>query len=276
MLELDKLEDHLADNDNNILRIESVSPKQRSQYVLFQETRAYIRNLLDCLDEKVPEIVRLEEEFVGLLKNRADFLMRRRRQDVKDQFEECGALASGNAHALQQDAEKMMRAAEREARRSVAWLSYGGLGSVVEQDEDKHAKRPSLVSLITTVFPVTTKKRPVDWRHSLQKRVGRTTGGSVWMRGRETSSAPLQRNWWDSASKLFENSWDEYCRLSEIVDRFGEWLSKDRSSYEEAFIGICLVKVVGPIVRLQLLEHCWNPLEVVSLLISNSPTLVGE
>ncbi len=46
-----------------------------------------------------------------------ELLMKRRRQDVQDQYDECSAAAAGKAQSLVRAADVAVRAAERDARR---------------------------------------------------------------------------------------------------------------------------------------------------------------
>lgn len=63
-------------------------------------------------------------------------------------------------------------------------------------------------------------------------------------------------------SSLFDDVVDEFHEVSRIKARFESWRAKQRDSYEEAYIGLCLPKLFTPLVRLKLIS--WNPLEVRS------------
>jgi GC-rich sequence DNA-binding factor len=61
-------------------------------YQFYQETRAYLRNLLGCLGEKNTEICALEEKVFGVWSGRTERLISRRHQDVLDLMEECSRI----------------------------------------------------------------------------------------------------------------------------------------------------------------------------------------
>ncbi|XP_068596250.1 intron Large complex component GCFC2 [Brachionichthys hirsutus] len=52
---------------------------------------------------------------------------------------------------------------------------------------------------------------------------------------------------------------DEFCDVKKILHRFEEWRGSYSDSYHNAYISLCLPKLLNPIIRLQLLP--WNPLE---------------
>lgn len=43
---------------------------------------------------------------------------------------------------------------------------------------------------------------------------------------------------------LFDDVSEEFYKLDEILERFGNWKTKDLDSYKEAFVSLCLPKVV--------------------------------
>ncbi len=63
-----------------------------------------------------------------------------------------------------------------------------------------------------------------------------------------------------SCDTLFEDVVDDFHDLHQIKSRFEEWRSEHSDSYNEAYIGLCLPKLLAPFVRLGLIT--WNPLQV--------------
>ncbi|KAI6170043.1 GCFC domain-containing protein [Aphelenchoides besseyi] len=57
---------------------------------------------------------------------------------------------------------------------------------------------------------------------------------------------------------LFDDTANEYCDVGLIIRRFIDWYQTDRTSFTDAYIAECMPKVLGPFVRLELLN--WNPL----------------
>lgn len=63
-------------------------PRIEKEYRFYQEIRTYSIDLIECLDAKIPIINALEGRLLSALAQRSEKLVRRRRQDVKDQAEE--------------------------------------------------------------------------------------------------------------------------------------------------------------------------------------------
>lgn len=64
----------------------------------------------------------------------------------------------------------------------------------------------------------------------------------------------------EKASNLFIDTVDEFCNLSKIISRFIDWHTVHQSSYDDAYISLCLTKIIAPFIRLELLD--WIPLQV--------------
>lgn len=52
-LEADKLEHDIGDSEMSIVNCEASSPKLEDRFRFFQEMRGYVRDLVECLNEKV-------------------------------------------------------------------------------------------------------------------------------------------------------------------------------------------------------------------------------
>lgn len=59
--------------------------------------------------------------------------------------------------------------------------------------------------------------------------------------------------------RLFEDVVEDFSEIHSIRERFEDWRSLYNDTYKEAYIGLCLPKLVNPFVRLQLIN--WNPLQ---------------
>ena len=66
---------------------------------------------------------------------------------------------------------------------------------------------------------------------------------------------------------MFEDVVDDFSEMDSVRERFLDWKKKYRDTYTEAYIGICLPKLVNPFIRLQLVK--WNPLEVSEITLSH-------
>uniref|UniRef100_A0A1I7UY03 GCFC domain-containing protein n=1 Tax=Caenorhabditis tropicalis TaxID=1561998 RepID=A0A1I7UY03_9PELO len=106
-----KLEQSIEENKNMIRKLETELPNQSTKYTMYQELRVYSRSLLDCLNEKVSEINSIVDKKRDCSRARTKRVLARRRQDMKDQYNEC---AQGKNF---KSSEASSRIAEREARR---------------------------------------------------------------------------------------------------------------------------------------------------------------
>ena len=59
---------------------------------------------------------------------------------------------------------------------------------------------------------------------------------------------------------LFEDVVGDFSSVKEILSRFELWKFGFSESYQDAYMGLCLPKLLAPFIKLELLQ--WNPLEV--------------
>lgn len=78
------------------------------------------------------------------------------------------------------------------------------------------------------------------------------------------------------ARHVFEDVLDEFATVRGILQQFESWRRQDLDAYVEAYVSICLPKLLGPILRLKLLF--WNPISQVSyfLILMISCILIYE
>ncbi|XP_055954462.1 PAX3- and PAX7-binding protein 1-like isoform X2 [Patella vulgata] len=118
-LELDRLVHDVEDTEKEMEECTEKVPVLEKQYKFFQEMRGYVRDLVECLNEKVPTINSFETRMNNILRQRADILLQRRQQDVRDQ---CQDYMTNKKHQVvmetQEEHSRQRRVAEREARRS--------------------------------------------------------------------------------------------------------------------------------------------------------------
>jgi GC-rich sequence DNA-binding factor len=62
------------------------------------------------------------------------------------------------------------------------------------------------------------------------------------------------------ARLVFSDVVDEFCSIRGVALRFESWRNTDADAYREAYVNLCLPKVLGPLVRLKMLM--WNPMQV--------------
>ncbi|KAM4047704.1 PAX3- and PAX7-binding protein 1 [Anomaloglossus baeobatrachus] len=61
------------------------------------------------------------------------------------------------------------------------------------------------------------------------------------------------------SSKVFEDTLENFHSIDCIKCQFESWRTSYYNTYKDAYIGLCLPKLLNPLIRLQLLS--WNPLE---------------
>lgn len=55
---------------------------------------------------------------------------------------------------------------------------------------------------------------------------------------------------------MFDDVNDEYSQVGAILDRFARWMLVDRQSYEDAFIALCVPKLIAPLVHTLIIGQC--------------------
>lgn len=70
------------------------------------------------------------------------------------------------------------------------------------------------------------------------------------------------------SQEIFSDVQDEFCDVKKILSRFEEWRGFYSDSYYNAYISLCLPKLLNPIIRHQLLA--WNPLRVGGIPVKTS------
>lgn len=58
---------------------------------------------------------------------------------------------------------------------------------------------------------------------------------------------------------IFDEVVEEYCELPQILQKFYEWKKKDMNAYKEAYVHLCLPKIISIFVRAQMI--LWSPFE---------------
>nr|XP_006815310.1 PREDICTED: PAX3- and PAX7-binding protein 1-like [Saccoglossus kowalevskii] len=127
--EMDVIQDSLSTSVDGSEKLKRSFGEMEMQYRFFQEMRGYVRDLVECLNEKVPQINSLETQMHNLWKQRSSKLIQRRQDDIKDQSEDFKMKGTKAAVAPNLDAHgrdrstyesnaKQRRQAEREARRA--------------------------------------------------------------------------------------------------------------------------------------------------------------
>lgn len=217
-----------------ISRLREEQPQLADDFRFFQEMRSYAADLIECLDAKTPVILALEGRMMSLLCQRSERLVQRRHQDVRDQSDECSLAVKGlrgvpvepvNNRGSQQ---RSWRAAEREGRR-------------VRRRKAREAQQQGLAqqrSLAHYEGMSTDDEQPDADRMAFDKE-------------RELIL--------DDARHVFEDVTEQFSGVAALKQRFEVWKTDYGQSYEQAYIPLCLVKLLVPFVRLHMVA--WNPIE---------------
>lgn len=214
-------------------RLREEQPQLATNFRFFQEMRSYATDLIECLDAKTPVILALEGRMMSLLCQRSEKLVQRRHQDIRDQAEECSLAVKGlrgipaepNNRGSQQ---RSWRAAEREGRR-------------VRRRKAREAQQQGLAqqrSLAHYEGMSTDDEQPDADRLAFDKE-------------RELIL--------DDAHHVFEDVTEQFSSVAALKLRFERWKTEFGESYEQAYIPLCLVKLLVPFVRLHTVA--WNPIE---------------
>uniref|UniRef100_A0A8C6B4U1 GC-rich sequence DNA-binding factor 2 n=1 Tax=Monodon monoceros TaxID=40151 RepID=A0A8C6B4U1_MONMO len=211
------------------------SSNQVLNFKFYKSMKVYVENLIDCLDKKIINIQEIESAMHALLVKQAMIFMKRRQDELKHE-----------SAYLQQ----LSRKAETSTNTSLAidektqWI--------LEEIESRRAQRR-------------------------QARVlsGNCTQQEGTSSDDELSSADMmdfQKSQGDilqDHKKIFEDVHDDFCNIQNILLKFQQWREKFPDSYYEAFISLCIPKLLNPLIRFQLID--WNPLKFDSIGLKQMP-----
>ncbi|KAL1131746.1 hypothetical protein AAG570_011359 [Ranatra chinensis] len=205
-------------------------PKLAEKFRYYQDLRGYVTDLVECLDEKIVVVEMLEQRVEALFSRRSLDYVERRRRDVMDQAQELAPTASKGAR-IERDEALVRRIAEREGRR-IRRQRARELKGITNHVEGMSSDEEVTEAEVTTV----RAQREVieqDARH------------------------------------VFEDTLDEFATIRGILQRFEAWRTTDMDAYKEAYVSLCLPKLLGPILRLKLLF--WNPITQPSNELEKAP-----
>lgn len=67
---------------------------------------------------------------------------------------------------------------------------------------------------------------------------------------------------------------EEYCTVRGILSKFELWRETDIDAYTEAYVSLCIPKIISPIIRLQLVS--WNPIMVIYLFFFTKNSIIDS
>ncbi|KAL6728999.1 hypothetical protein Aduo_000094 [Ancylostoma duodenale] len=214
--EVSKIEQTMEENKETIRKIESEMPVLANKYAMYQELRIYSRSLLECLNEKVAEINELGDKRQALAKARVERLARRRRRDIRDAYNDCVTAAAGKNPSLTRTPDVMIRVAERDARRARRRREREGTLAGISHEEG-----------LSSDDDEPTSQQLAD----------------------QQAAAEI-----DTALRMvFVDALDDYAHLRKVLDRMIDWFAVDGTTFQDAYVQLCIPKLASPYVRIQLI-----------------------
>ncbi|KAM3960159.1 LOW QUALITY PROTEIN: PAX3- and PAX7-binding protein 1 [Aphomia sociella] len=191
-----------------------------------QAARGYLTDLIECLDEKIPQLEALEARALAMHRRRCEFLVERRRADLRDQAQDVLAKPARPGAAKPADSEeKIRRAAEREGRRRARRLQRAAAAAAAGAAH-KHRDGDSSDDELP----------PAELQHHAQERE------SI----RQLSSS------------LFADALPAWRGVRGVCARLARFRRRSRALYCDAYVAHYLPQLLAPYVRHQLI--LWNPL----------------
>ncbi|CAH2069048.1 unnamed protein product, partial [Iphiclides podalirius] len=191
-----------------------------------QAARGYLTDLVECLDEKMPQLEALEARALAMHRRRCEFLVERRRADVRDQAQDVLALAARPGAAKPAESEeKTRRAAEREGRRRARRLrreAAAAAAGAPPAHRDGDSSDDELP--------------PAERQHFAQE-----------------AEAIRQL-----AAGVFADALPAWRGVRGVCARMARWRRQEPALYADAYVADCLPRLLAPYVRHELI--LWNPL----------------
>lgn len=221
-LNYESVELELIQSKKEVKEGESRAPELAQRYNYYQKLRVYIADLVECLNEKLPAIVGLESRWVNLYGDKAVDLIDRRRQDVKDEVDEVQALGRGQIIKRDpEDSARVRRTAEREGRRARRRRARE-LNSVLTKHLDGMSSDDEVTEQQNLIFK--------QVKNDIEK----------------------------ESRELLLDVEDDFSSIKNILKKLQDWKNTDFESYTEAYVPLCIPKILSPLIRLQLIT--WNPI----------------
>uniref|UniRef100_A0A8C6CPZ0 GC-rich sequence DNA-binding factor 2 n=1 Tax=Moschus moschiferus TaxID=68415 RepID=A0A8C6CPZ0_MOSMO len=232
--EYEKYIQDIKSSKSTIQNLEN-SSNQALRFKFYKSMKIYVENLIDCLNEKIINIQEIESAMHALLLKQAMIIMKRRQDELKHE----------SAHLQQLSCKP-----ETSINKSLAIDENTQL--ILEEVESRRARRR-------------------------QARVlsGNCTHEEGTSSDDELSSADMtdfQKSQGDilqDHKKIFEDVHSDFDNIQNILLKFQQWREKFPDSYYEAFISLCIPKLLNPLIRFQLID--WNPLKFDSIGLKQMP-----
>ncbi|KAM5143022.1 intron Large complex component GCFC2 isoform 2-T2 [Callospermophilus lateralis] len=211
------------------------SSSQAANYKFYKSMKIYVENIIDCLNEKMINIQEIESSMHALLLKQAMTLMKRRQDELKHE-----------SAYLQQ----LSRKAETSTNGSLAIDEKSQC--ILEDIESRRIQR--------------RQARALSGNCNHQEG---TSSDDELSSAEMTNFQKSQGDILQDQKKVFEDVHDDFCNIQNILLKFQQWREKFPDSYYDAFIGLCIPKLLNPLIRVQLLD--WNPLKLDSIGLKQMP-----
>ncbi|EFN87798.1 GC-rich sequence DNA-binding factor-like protein [Harpegnathos saltator] len=220
--EQERLEQELQQALKELDMGEIRTPHFAQRFRYYQELRGYVTDLVECLDEKLPLVIKLEQRWLDLYGERSTELMERRRQDTRDQAEEITTASRGQGVRRGPEVEAhVRRATEREGRRA-------------------------------------RRRRARELASTLPKHIDGMSSDDEVTEQQNLAFKQAKDEIDNDCKDIFSDVLDEYCTVRGIISKLESWRETDMDAYTEAYVSLCIPKMISPIIRLQLVT--WNPI----------------
>ncbi|XP_012927646.1 GC-rich sequence DNA-binding factor 2 isoform X5 [Heterocephalus glaber] len=222
--EYERYVEDIKSSKSTIQNLES-SSNQALNYKFYKSMKIYVENLIDCLNEKIIHIQEIESSMHALLLKQAMTLMKRRQDELKHE-----------STYLQQ----LSRKAETSTNGSLTVDE--NTQRILEEVESRRSKR----------------RQARTFTGNCNHQEGTSSDDEL----PSTEMTDFQKNQGDilqDHEQVFEDVDDDFCKIQNILLKFQEWREKFPDSYYDAFIGLCIPKLLNPLIRVQLID--WNPLK---------------
>ncbi|CAH2245880.1 GC-rich sequence DNA-binding factor 2 [Pelobates cultripes] len=190
-------------------------------YKFFKEMKTYVENFVDCMNEKIIQINKLECEMFTLFENRAKDLLHRRQNDLRNESAVLQKLSGKNTDI-------------EDATKGVLEDSY--------LRRNKRRKKRELLGINDHCEGMSSDdEMPSE---------------------EETSFKESRARVLFESKDLFEDVHEDFHRVKNALSKFQEWRQRFPESYYDAYISLCIPKLLNPLIRVHLLD--WNPLENIT------------
>ncbi|OQV16038.1 PAX3- and PAX7-binding protein 1 [Hypsibius exemplaris] len=220
--ELDKVTSDLTDCNNAIRSLNLELTTASAEYKFYQEMRGFVLDLVDCYNDKLPQIITVEDQTLAIWKRGCKAASDLRQQYIKDRCEEIHSKHSIElVPNLAQIAERRSRLADYLERRKALASSVGMSIESFDMDDYEPTGTPQTLESVA------------------------------------------------NAAAVFDDTVSDFKSLPSILKRFVQWRTDCSHSYSDAWIALCIPKLVAPLIRFKLLG--WNPIKPGGLALLEMP-----